>query len=63
MHVAERLDIEPIEQANGRGYSAAVQAYFAHYRLGLAGDGGEHLFGSFPSGEFTLAGHLYRPAV
>jgi len=41
MHVAERLDIEPIEQANGRGYSAAVQAYFAHYRLGLAGDGGE----------------------
>lgn len=60
--MAERLDIMPIEQADGRGYSPAVQAYFAHY--GLDGElfGTEHLFGTFPSGDFTLAGHLFRPA-
>ena len=61
--MAEPLDIEPIEQVNGRGYSAAVQAYFAHYGLGLDGLAREHLFGTFASGDFTLAGHLYRPAA
>ena len=62
MQVTERLDIEPIEQADGRGYSAAVRSYFTHYGLGLNGCDGEHLFGTFISGGFTLAGHLYRPA-
>lgn len=61
--VTERLDIEPIEQVDGRGYPEAVCAYFAHYGLGLNGFGGEHWFGTFSSGLFTLAGHLYRPAV
>ena len=61
--VTERLDIEPIERADGRGYSAAVRAYFAHYGLAPNGFGGEHLFGMFASGEFTLAGHLFRPAA
>lgn len=60
--MTERLDIQPIEQVNAREYSTAIQAYFAHYRLGVNGDAVEHLFGTFPSGEFTLAGHLYRPA-
>jgi alpha-beta hydrolase superfamily lysophospholipase len=61
--VTERLDIEPIERADGRDYPAPVRSYFAHYGLAQNGFGGEHLFGTFPSGEFALAGHVYRPAT
>jgi len=59
--MTERLDILPIAQADGRGYSPAVQAYFDHYGLNGKPFGTEHLFGMFPSGDFTLAGHLFRP--
>lgn len=60
--MAERLDIMPIAQADGRGYSPAVRAYFDHYGLNGEPFGTEHLFGTFPSGGFTLVGHLFRPA-
>ncbi len=60
--VTERLDIKPMEQVDGQEYPEAVWSYFAHYGLGLNGFGGEHLFGTFESGPFILAGHLYRPA-
>ena len=37
-----------------------VAAYFAYYGLDVAGV--EHRFGTFPSGPFTLAAHLFTPA-
>lgn len=60
--LTEQFTIEPMEQVEPGQYSPAIMDYFAHY--GLDGDwcGAEHLFGSFESGGFTLAGHLYRPA-
>jgi len=61
--MAKPLDIEPIDRVHSEHYPAAVQAYFAHYGLGLNGPACEHLFGTFASGDFTLVGHLYRPAV
>lgn len=61
-HVRERLEMEPIEQAHGRGYSEAVCSYFSHYGLATNGDGSEHFFGTFASGGFTLVGHLFRPS-
>lgn len=63
MQMTRQLDILPLEQAAGRAYPAAVESYFAHYGLALNGDGREHLFGTFPSGDFKLAAHLFRPAA
>ncbi len=59
--LTEQLTIEPIETVDPAGYSPAARAYFSHY--GLDGDwcGAEHRFGSFESGGFTLAAHLYKP--
>lgn len=60
--LTEKVTIEPIEQVNASEYPPAVGAYFTHY--GLDGDwcDAEHLFGTFESSGYTLAGHLYRPA-
>ncbi|WP_169853035.1 alpha/beta hydrolase [Anaerohalosphaera lusitana] len=54
--------LQPLSQANGE-YPQAVKEYFDHYGLG-AGEGRgqvEHLFGTFESQGYTLAGHIYRP--
>ena len=60
--LAEHVTIEPMEQVDPAEYSSEARAYFAHY--GLDGDwcDAEHRFGSFESGGFTLAAHLYKPA-
>ena len=55
------LTIGPLESAVDGCYAEPVRSYFAHYGL-TAGDGCEHVFGTFDSGPFTLAGHLFRPA-
>jgi alpha-beta hydrolase superfamily lysophospholipase len=57
----ERPIIEPIEDADPQSYSARTEAYFAHYGLDCEPDV-QHVFGSFASGRYTLAAHLYRPA-
>ena len=59
--LTENVTIEPIELVRPEDYPRAVMDYFVHY--GLDGDGcrAEHRFGSFESGGYTLAAHLYRP--
>ncbi len=58
----DRPVLLPIQQADPSGYDADAQAYFAHYNLDMEGLTLEHRFGSFESGGFTLAAHLYKPA-
>ena len=55
-----REDMTSIEAA-GEEYPESVQLYFAHYGLDM-GEGVRHRFGTFASGEWTLAGHVYEPA-
>jgi alpha-beta hydrolase superfamily lysophospholipase len=43
------------------GYSDEARGYFAHYGLDCADSGVTHRFGTFESGGFTLAAHLYKP--
>jgi alpha-beta hydrolase superfamily lysophospholipase len=43
------------------GYPPSSIEYFKYYGLDLADERIEHLFGSFQSGSFTLAGHIFRP--
>ncbi|MHC4904976.1 MAG: alpha/beta hydrolase [Planctomycetota bacterium] len=58
----ERPELEPIAEVDPAAYSAEAIAYFAHYDLDCGGADTEHWFGSFESGGFTLAAHLYEPA-
>lgn len=58
----DRLTVEPIQEVDSSAYPADVQAYFAHYGLDTDDLAVEHLFGSFGSGDFTLAAHFYKPA-
>jgi len=53
--------LEPLEQAKPDCYSESAKAYFAYYGLDC-GPQIEHLFGSFASGPYQLAAHIYRPA-
>ncbi len=52
---------EPLEQVNPRHYSDSAKSYFVHYGLDCKSPI-EHFWGSFVSGPYMLAGHLYRPA-
>ncbi len=52
-------DMRPIETATG-GYAESVRTYLHYYGLDM-GDGVRHRFGTFESGEWVLAGHLYEP--
>lgn len=60
--LSNRPELEAIEKGNTDGYSAETQAYFDYFGLGCD-PSVEHRFGSFRSGGYTLAGHLYRPPV
>ncbi|MEJ5260541.1 MAG: alpha/beta hydrolase [Anaerohalosphaeraceae bacterium] len=53
--------LEPLEQVHPVHCSEQAKAYFAHYGLDCRADI-EHLFGSFVSGPYQLAAHIYRPA-
>ena len=52
--------LQPIGQACEGGYPAVIEDYFEHYGLNRGGRGVEHYFGSLRSGDFALAGHIYR---
>ena len=58
----ERPDIEPLAVVDPAAYPAEAEAYFTHYGLDGEGCDAKHWFGSFESGGFTLAAHLYEPA-
>jgi alpha-beta hydrolase superfamily lysophospholipase len=55
-----RDDMRPIETA-WEDYPAAAAVYFEHYGLDM-GEGVRHRFGTFQSGQWTLAAHVYEPA-
>ena len=57
----DQLDIQPIERVDPAAYPPAVAEYFRHYGLDCADSTVTHRFGTFESGGFTLAGHLYEP--
>jgi len=57
----DRPSIQPIEDVNPESYSEDVEAYFAHYDLDCEDDV-QHWFGSFESGKYSLAAHLFKPA-
>jgi alpha-beta hydrolase superfamily lysophospholipase len=58
----EQLTILPLESVNPASYPDTVNAYFTHYGLAVSSESNiEHYFGSFHSGEITLAAHLYTP--
>ena len=44
-------------------YSQAIEEYFAHYGLNIEKHhpGTDHIFGTFESNGYTLAGHIFRP--
>ncbi|MHC5091660.1 MAG: alpha/beta hydrolase [Planctomycetota bacterium] len=58
----DRPDIEPLAAADPAVYSEAAKGYFVHYGLDCQQSDTQHLFGSFKSGGFKLAAHLYEPA-
>ena len=57
----DQLDIQPMETVDPAEYPEPVRAYFAHYDLDGDWCDAVHVFGSFESVGFTLAGHLYEP--
>lgn len=57
----DQLTIEPIETVDPASYPEPVAEYFRHYGLDCADSGVTHRFGTFESGGFTLAVHLYEP--
>lgn len=57
----DRPLLKPLEQVNPDCYSDCAKAYFDLYGLNCRPHI-EHLFGSFSSGPYVLAAHLYRPA-
>jgi alpha-beta hydrolase superfamily lysophospholipase len=57
----DQLTIEPMEMVDPASYPEPVVEYFCHYGLDYTDSGVTHRFGTFESGGFTLAGHLYEP--
>jgi alpha-beta hydrolase superfamily lysophospholipase len=52
-------NLPPLELENPRPPSSEIYTYFNAY--GFNAPGYEHTFGTFQSGDFTLAAHTYRP--
>jgi len=57
-----RDEIKPLGTAGGQKYPQAVTDYFKYYSLDLAEENIEHVFGTFESGGYTLAAHIFKPA-
>jgi alpha-beta hydrolase superfamily lysophospholipase len=51
--------LRPLGTKNAYSYSTAL--YFKHYGLDLIDQNTEHFFGTFQSGSFILAGHIFIP--
>lgn len=58
----DQLDIQAMKSVDPAAYSPAVTGYFRHYGLNSVDSDVTHWFGTFKSGGFTLAAHLYEPA-
>jgi len=58
----DQLDIQPMEMVDPAVYPEPVVEYFHHYGLNYTDLDVTHWFGTFESGGFTLAAHLYEPA-
>ena len=56
-----KKDIKPLSQAQDSIYSLNIKDYFRYYGLDLGDQNTQHLFGSFQSGNFTLASHIFVP--
>lgn len=54
--------LTPLAMADGGNYPARVNDYFKFYGLDIDANNVEHIFGTFESGGYTLAGHIYKPA-
>lgn len=59
--VKVREVIRPLDDFGGE-YPDSIVGYFKFYSLDFGADDVEHIFGTFESGGFTLAGHIYKPA-
>ncbi|MBC8481614.1 MAG: alpha/beta hydrolase [Planctomycetes bacterium] len=53
--------LKPLGDFSG-DYPDEVTDYFKFYGLDADTNNVEHIFGTFKSGEFTLIGHIYKPA-
>jgi lysophospholipase len=62
MAIAE--DIKPLNAQACGEQAGSVQTYYKHYGLDIENNIGgiAHYFGTFRSGEETLAGHIWKPA-
>jgi len=56
-----KRDLQSLDDFSG-GYTDSVIEYFKFYGLDFDSNDVEHIFGTFKSGNFTLAGHIYKPA-
>jgi len=54
-------ELKPLANCDGRGYPDSAIEYFKFYGLEPADKTTDHFFGTFESGGFTLAGHIYKP--
>ena len=54
--------IEPLSKVDGNEYSKEIEDYLSFYGLDFSQEKLDHLFGTFDSGNFKLAGHIYKPA-
>ena len=57
----DQLDIQPMESVNPAVYPQPVVDYFHHYALDGDWCEATHWLGTFESGGYTLAAHLYEP--
>jgi len=58
-----RVQMGRLADSSGGGYGSEIEGYFGYYGLDAeAGRSGvRHFFGTFDSGGFELAGHIYEP--
>lgn len=56
-------EMKPLETVRGSEYPESTQSYFKYYGLALEDEIAdvEHIFGTFVSGKWTLASHIYIP--
>jgi len=57
-----KKNLRPLGVSGRSDFSAMEKEYFRFYGLDFSGGGLEHIFGSFRSGRYNLAGHIYKPA-
>ena len=56
-----RQEMKPLDFSKSGDYAPSVVSYFDYYKLGIENSGIDHIFGTFRSGDETLAAHIFRP--